>query len=126
MRSTSRSKTLRRGVGCEWQDNQALKEFGKPMDAHEVTPVLESIGGAQSGRGEVLAETNSERGSLDRILTAIEKREIVGALKRAKGQRTLAAQMLGISRSRLYRRMEALSIDPGPAQRWGTVTPEDG
>ena len=51
-------------------------------------------------------------GPLDRILTTIEKREILGALKRANGQRTLAARMLGISRSRLYRRMEALEIDP--------------
>lgn len=50
--------------------------------------------------------------SLDDILNGIEKREIVGALNRAKGQRTLAARMLGISRSRLYRRMEALGIDP--------------
>jgi len=51
-------------------------------------------------------------GPLDRILTTIEKREILGALQRANGQRTLAARMLGISRSRLYRRMEALEIDP--------------
>lgn len=51
-------------------------------------------------------------GPLDQILTTIEKREILGALTRANGQRTLAAKMLGISRSRLYRRMEALEIDP--------------
>lgn len=51
-------------------------------------------------------------GPLDRILTTIEKREILEALKRANGQRTMAAKMLGISRSRLYRRMEALGIDP--------------
>lgn len=51
-------------------------------------------------------------GALDRILFTIEKREIVSALNRANGQRTLAAKMLGISRSRLYRRMEALGVDP--------------
>ncbi len=51
-------------------------------------------------------------GALDRILTTIERREIVNALSRANGQRTLAARLLGISRSRLYRRMEALGIDP--------------
>ena len=51
-------------------------------------------------------------GPLDQILTTIEKREILAALTRANGQRTLAAKMLGISRSRLYRRMEALEIDP--------------
>ena len=50
--------------------------------------------------------------SLDEILARIEKREILAALQRANGQRTLAAHLLGISRSRLYRRMEALGIDP--------------
>ena len=50
--------------------------------------------------------------SLDDILNAIEKREIMAALHRADGQRTLAARLLDISRSRLYRRMEVLGIDP--------------
>lgn len=49
---------------------------------------------------------------LDEVLTTIERREILAALRRANGQRTLAAQLLKISRSRLYRRMEALGIDP--------------
>lgn len=63
------------------------------------------------GHGETAGPT-AGRQSLDEILTTIEKREILSALKRAHGQRTLAANMLGISRSRLYRRMEALDIDP--------------
>jgi propionate catabolism operon transcriptional regulator len=42
----------------------------------------------------------------------VEKREILMALRRARGQRAQAARSLGISRSRLYRRMEALGIDP--------------
>ncbi len=50
--------------------------------------------------------------SLDHVLASVERREIVAALRRAKGQRTLAARMLGISRSRLYRRMEALGVEP--------------
>ncbi len=58
------------------------------------------------------ASPQTADGSLDQILTRIEKREIVAALHRADGQRTKAARMLGISRSRLYRRMEALGIDP--------------
>jgi len=55
---------------------------------------------------------DSAHGSLDAILHTIERREIVSALSRTAGQRTLAAKELGISRSRLYRRMEALGIDP--------------
>ena len=66
------------------------------------------------GFGEYEGEPSSSGGtatqSLDQILSSIEKREIVAALRRANGQRTLAAQFLGISRSRLYRRMEALGI----------------
>jgi len=58
------------------------------------------------------AGVDSSMGPLDQMLTTIEKREILSALQRANGQRTLAARMLGISRSRLYRRMEALGIDP--------------
>ena len=59
-------------------------------------------------------QVNTEVGSrpLDEVLATIEKREILGALQRADGQRTMAARLLGISRSRLYRRMEALGIDP--------------
>ncbi len=48
---------------------------------------------------------------LDEILTEIERREIVAALTKASGTRTRAATLLGISRSRLYRRMDALGID---------------
>ena len=72
----------------------------------------DGAGAAGPAGGDVLQETSSDMGSLDRILTSIEKREILAALKRANGQRTRAARMLGISRSRLYRRMETLGIDP--------------
>ena len=54
---------------------------------------------------------DSKQRPLDQILNEIEKREILGALHRAGGERTQAAKMLGISRSRLYRRMELLGID---------------
>ena len=69
------------------------------------------------GRGSSFESTVAGRGagSLDEVLQALEKREIVAALQRADGQRTLAARLLGISRSRLYRRMEALGIDPRDA-----------
>lgn len=52
------------------------------------------------------------QGPLDAMLSRLERGEIIGALKKAGGQRTKAAELLGISRSRLYRRMEALAIDP--------------
>lgn len=52
-------------------------------------------------------------GALDQVLASVEKREILTALRRADGRRTEAARLLGISRSRLYRRMDALGINPG-------------
>lgn len=53
---------------------------------------------------------------LDDQLADIERRTILAALKRAGGQRNLAAKLMGISRSRLYRRMEALGINPDEEQ----------
>jgi DNA-binding NtrC family response regulator len=44
-------------------------------------------------------------------LAQCEREAILRALNAAHGQRNRAAQMMGISRSRLYRRMEALGVD---------------
>ncbi|MHC5110849.1 MAG: helix-turn-helix domain-containing protein [Planctomycetota bacterium] len=60
---------------------------------------------------------------LDEVLEAIEKKEIEAALRLARGQRTLAARLLHISRSRLYRRMEALGIEP-QSQGAESTTPQ--
>lgn len=40
-----------------------------------------------------------------------ERRAIEDALKRAEGNRSQAARLLGIQRQHLYRRMKALGID---------------
>jgi len=47
---------------------------------------------------------------LDPLLERIERQAIFDALRQAKGQRNMAARLMGISRSRLYRRMEVLNI----------------
>ena len=49
---------------------------------------------------------------LDDVLASVERRAILSALRRAGGQRSRAARVMGISRSRLYRRMDALGIHP--------------
>jgi hypothetical protein len=49
---------------------------------------------------------------LDERLADIERRAILAAIRKAGGRRNLAARMMGISRSRLYRRLEALGINP--------------
>lgn len=66
-------------------------------------------------RGEVInIHEDADRSdlALDDILASVEKRAILAALRRSSGQRSLAARCIGISRSRLYRRMEALGIHP--------------
>ncbi len=53
---------------------------------------------------------------LDGVLADVERRTILDALRRARGHRSRAAQIMGISRSRLYRRMEVLGIVP--SEQW--------
>lgn len=52
--------------------------------------------------------------NLDDILTAVEKRLIELALRKAGGSQTDAAARLGVFRTRLGRRIEALKIGPPP------------
>ena len=49
---------------------------------------------------------------LDDMMADIERQAILAALRRTRGQRSMAAKLMGISRSRLYRRMDALGIVP--------------
>jgi DNA-binding NtrC family response regulator len=62
------------------------------------------------GLGTIVADAADS--SLDDILATTERQQIVDALRRAGGQRASAARLLRISRSRLYRRMDALGIEP--------------
>lgn len=66
-------------------------------------------------RGDVRREIdadNSETLLLDPFLHRVEREAILRALKAAGGRRNRAAKIMNISRSRLYRRMDALGIDP--------------
>jgi two-component system response regulator HydG len=49
--------------------------------------------------------------SLEDALRHFERRHILQALKQAQANKSRAAQLLGINRARLYRRMQALHID---------------
>lgn len=50
---------------------------------------------------------------LDDVLADVERRSIQAALNLTNNQRSLAARLLNISRSRLYRRMDALGMSSG-------------
>jgi transcriptional regulator with PAS, ATPase and Fis domain len=52
--------------------------------------------------------------TLDPILEAVEKRLIELAMRKANGNQTKAAELLGIFRTRLGRRLEAFSPKPSP------------
>jgi transcriptional regulator of acetoin/glycerol metabolism len=91
---------------------RALAEQDMASDTENLSTPVDSCCSRPAEGDLPVASTDSSMGPLDQMLTTIEKREILAALRRANGQRTLAARMLGISRSRLYRRMEALGIDP--------------
>ncbi len=91
---------------------RALAEQNMASDTENMSTPADSCCSMPAQGDQPVAGTDSSMGPLDQMLTSIEKREILSALRRANGQRTLAARMLGISRSRLYRRMEALGIDP--------------
>jgi transcriptional regulator with PAS, ATPase and Fis domain len=56
----------------------------------------------------VVSETKTM--ALDQLLERVELRLIQRALERAKGNKSKAAELLGVWRPRLLRRMEALGI----------------
>ena len=49
---------------------------------------------------------------LGEFLASVEKELIDRALKRAKGNKTKAAKLLGLTRPRLYRRLIQLGMEP--------------
>jgi PAS domain S-box-containing protein len=83
---------------------EQLRGSGRP-----VQPANESAGAAAETR--TMPAASGEALRLDPLLARCEREAILRALDAAHGQRNRAAQMMGISRSRLYRRMEALGVN---------------
>ena len=66
-----------------------------------------------TGEGDAVRKIDLSRLSeirLDKLLQDVEKSAILFALRETGGNRSDAARVMGISRSRLYRRLEALKI----------------
>lgn len=89
--------------------NATLEPSSTPMAA-----AMESGGSTNEGstEGERPQGDLTQNFLLDQIIEDVERKAIKNALAAAGGQRNKAAELMGISRSRLYRRMEALGIDP--------------
>lgn len=80
----------------------------------------ERLGGEMCGAGRPAPQSRPDLARevdtalrLNPYMERVEREAILRALDSAGGQRSRAAQLLGISRSRLYRRMDALDINPG-------------
>jgi DNA-binding NtrC family response regulator len=140
----------RKGVVCGGLDPQAisaLESYHWPGNVRELERVLAMAHGLVTGRrdganpaltigpGDLPASIRGHLGGaylapvdrfvkpLDELLTEIERRLIETALGRARQNKSRAAELLGISRPRLYRRIKELNLpeegepdpEPGPA-----------
>ena len=106
---------------------EALNEYDWPGNAQELRNAIEAA--VAGGSGDTLRREDIDLASvarrsgtgkgpvtgitpLDNLLADYERQAILTALRKTGSQRSLAARLLGISRSRLYRRMDALGIVP--------------
>ena len=79
----------------------------RPLVAIEDLP--SSIRGQLSDGYPSTPHTNAIK-PLDELLTEVERRLIETGLKQARGNKSRAAELLGISRPRLYRRIKELNL----------------
>jgi DNA-binding NtrC family response regulator len=116
-------------AGFSPQALAVLSSYDWPGNFHELARVIDHAHGAlRTGQGsvDVLDLPGSIRGNLggaylppsapgpikplDQVLTEVEQRSIERALKHARGNKSRAADSLGISRPRLYRRIKELNL----------------
>lgn len=76
---------------------------GKKVDAAQLSPHLRQV-----AEEEALSETG---GSLKDMVENVEKRKIVEAIERTKGNKSRAAELLGLSRLGLRKKMERYGIE---------------
>ncbi len=102
------------GVVRDISDGQDGADLSREVVSglREEVPAGESSAAAGSDANGGSESRISSDLNLDGALRRIEREVIEAALQRAGRQRSRAAQLMGISRSRLYRRMEALGVDP--------------
>lgn len=97
-----------------------LRAYDWPGNVRELMNAINhaalSCRGDVIGSGDLPPEITGRAAPLvegrDQLTAGDERQQILSALARAKGNRTLAAALLGISRATLYRRFEAHGIDP--------------
>ncbi len=109
-------------LSYDWPGN--LREFARVIDdshGRGATDVVRNEDLPAAVRGNLAAAylpppLPTSIAPLDDLLTDVERRLIENALNRARFNKSRAADLLGISRPRLYRRIKELNIpDPGDA-----------
>jgi DNA-binding NtrC family response regulator len=92
--------------------------------SHAVTPVDLPAVIHHAAKAAATPRRTIERIVLDDLLTSIEKEAIVRALAQTGGNKSEAAELLGLTRPRLYRRMEQLGLAP-PAPKKAKTAEDD-
>ncbi|MCL4730020.1 MAG: sigma 54-interacting transcriptional regulator [Planctomycetes bacterium] len=77
---------------------------GKKVEAAQLSPQLRQVAEEESLAGE--------SGNLKDVVEGIEKRKILEAIERTKGNKSRAAELLGLSRLGLRKKMERYGINP--------------
>jgi transcriptional regulator with AAA-type ATPase domain len=77
---------------------------------HEITPADLPPVVHHASQAAARTRRRPERIVLDDLLTAIEKEVIIRAMAQAKGNKSEAAELLGMTRPRLYRRLVQLGL----------------
>lgn len=94
---------------------QVMASAHETCDAHAVRPADLPAVIRHAARSASLARRQPERIVLDELLASIEKELIGRALRQAGGNKAEAARLLGVTRPRLYRRLEQLGLAGEPA-----------
>ncbi|MCA1686601.1 MAG: transcriptional regulator, partial [Planctomycetia bacterium] len=119
-RSGFSEEALRTLVGYDWPGN--VRELVRVVesahgrgvgDAIEADDLPAAIRG-HLGAAYTLPATPPPVAPLDELLTLVERRLIENALTRSRHNKSRAAELLGISRPRLYRRIKELNLPDEP------------
>jgi DNA-binding NtrC family response regulator len=129
------ARGLRRLAGIDADALRVLSAYDWPGNLRELSRVIDAVhqraAGDAIGAGDLPAAIRGSLGAaynppampppvtpLDETLTQIERRLIEQALVRARQNKSRAAELLAISRPRLYRRIKELGIadEPEPTE----------
>jgi two-component system nitrogen regulation response regulator NtrX len=82
------------------------------VDARHIPPLQTALQSAQQARKTGKDQATERYGSLQDVREAAERDYILRKLEEAGGNVSRAAELLGLERSNLYRKMKTLGIAP--------------